>query len=119
MNQAPLIIMICAIPFHLVSVRVFSASLEDEILSTAIAYDVTYFTAFICILLYTTLVSKSEEILKCREGFQIQKDLFFESSVTSLIWSLTDYASVFSLIFLSGASSIKDQAASLISYCVF
>lgn len=119
MNQVPLIIIICAIPIHILAIKITNSSENGSFIGTAIAYDITYFVAFSFMLLYTTVFTKFEAIKKCLEGFKFQKELFFEDSISNIIWSLNDYASVLSLVILSGASSVKDQAASLISYCFF
>ena len=111
--------MISVVPLHLLSVWVIQSFINSSSIGVAISYNITYCVAFMSILMYTKVFTKNEEVKKCLEGFEYQNEFFVETPLTNLIWSLNDYSSVFSLVFLSGAAGVKDQSASLISYCVF
>lgn len=118
MNHVPMIILIVSIPLYVLMVWLFSTFSSLAQIGTAISYDILYFVDFVLILLYTKVFTKNEEVKKCAKGFEIQKEFYFEIPITNFVWSLNDYTSIFSIVILSGAVSVKEQAASLISYCI-
>ena len=72
MNQVPLIIIICAVPFHMLALKSVNAFFNDPLIGTAIAFDITYFLAFSLMLIYTTIITYFEPIRKSVNGLKLQ-----------------------------------------------
>lgn len=72
MNQVPLIIIICAVPFHMLAVKSVNAFFDEPLIGTAIAFDITYFLAISMMLIYTTMITDFEPIRQSVKGLKLQ-----------------------------------------------